>query len=322
MKHLVTLAKGPFENQECREGFGDGLVDAARENNDVVALTADLKESTKVAEFADTFPDRFIEVGVAEQNLAGIAAGMALSGKVPFMTSFAVFSPGRNWDQIRVSICYSKANVKIIGCHAGLSVGPDGATHQALEDIGSLRSLPNLTIIVPCDYDQTRKATVAIAKHNGPVYMRFGRGKTPNITNSRSDFEIGKAIRLTSGEDVTIIANGPMVAKALEVAKKLEGSYDISVINMHTVKPIDKKAILEAAKDTGAIITVEDHQRIGGLGSAVAEVLSENSPTPLIRLGVNDSFGESGEPEELYDKYGLSEEAIIQAVKDISKIKG
>ena len=183
MKHLVTLAKGPFENQECREGFGDGLVDAARENNDVVALTADLKESTKVAEFADTFPDRFIEVGVAEQNLAGIAAGMALSGKVPFMTSFAVFSPGRNWDQIRVSICYSKANVKIIGCHAGLSVGPDGATHQALEDIGSLRSLPNLTIIVPCDYDQTRKATVAIAKHNGPVYMRFGRGKTPNITN-------------------------------------------------------------------------------------------------------------------------------------------
>ena len=321
IKYMVPLNIAHFENLQLRDGFGKALLELGKINENIVALTADLKESTRVEAFAEAYPERFFEVGVAEQNLVGIAAGMALSGKIPFITSFAVFSPGRTWDQIRVSICYSNANVKIIGSHAGLGVGPDGATHQALEDIGMLRSIPNLVIVAPSDKEETRKATKAIANYNGPCYLRFSRDSSPQITNSQTPFEIGKAIHLVSGDDVTIIANGNLVSKALEAARDLKDKISISVINMHTIKPIDKKAIITAAKATGAIVTAEEHQKIGGLGSAVAEVLSEHHPIPLEIVGVNNSFGESGQPNELYEKYGLEKDDIISAVEKVLKRK-
>ncbi|MFA6982184.1 MAG: transketolase family protein [Patescibacteria group bacterium] len=301
-----------------REGFGVGVVEAGKNDPNVVVLTADLSESTCVEDFQKAFPDRFIQVGVAEQNLAGIAAGMALAGKVPFMTSYGVFSPGRNWDQIRISICYSKANVKIIGSHGGLATGRDGATHQALEDIALTRVLPNMTVIVPCDYDEARKATLAAARVHGPVYIRLCREKTPTLTSPTDDFEIGKAQILKQGEKVTLVGCGPILANALEAAIELEEQgISCEVINCSTIKPLDEKTLLASARKTGKVITIEDHQIIGGLGSAVAELLSETFPVKMKRLGMRDKFGESGTYEELLHKYEMDPSAIKKAIIEI-----
>lgn len=304
-----------------RDGFGAGLLKLGQNNKDVIGLCGDLVESVRMDAFAKAFPERYVEMGVAEQNMAGIAAGLALSGKIPFMSSYAVFSPGRNWDQIRVSICYSKANVKIVGAHAGISVGPDGATHQALEDIAITRVLPNLTVVVPTDNVEAEKATLALAEHVGASYIRFGREKTPVITKPETPFKLGKALEIISGKDVTIIACGQMVARAILVAQKLEDKISVGVINMHTIKPIDIDAIVAAAKQTGAIVTAEEHQIAGGLGGAVAEVLGEHYPVPLQRVGIKDRFGDSGDPNVLMDHFGLSVEDIIHAVESVLKRK-
>jgi transketolase len=254
--------------------------------------------------------------------MAGVAAGLSFAGKIPFMTSYAVFSPGRNWDQIRVSICYSQANVKIVGAHAGISVGPDGATHQALEDVAITRVLPNMVVVVPTDSVEAKKATIAIAKHQGPCYIRFGREKTPVITNESTPFELGKAVKIINGDDVVVIANGQMVYRALEAAKRLrEKGTSVGVINLHTVKPIDKKAIIEAAERAGAIVTAEEHQINGGLGGAVAEVLSENLPVPMERVAIRDTFGESGDPNVLMDHYHLGIDDIVEAILRVKERK-
>lgn len=322
MKYLVPMANDFNQQIPPRDGFGKGLVELGHSNPDVVALTGDLVESTRVQEFSEAYPDRFIEVGVAEQNMAGLAAGLALSGKVPFMTSYAVFSPGRNWDQIRVSICYSEANVKIVGAHAGISVGPDGATHQALEDVAITRVLPNMVVVVPTDCIEAKKATLAIAKHKGPCYIRFGREKNPIITSESTPFELGKALKIANGDDVFVIANGQMVYRAIEAAKRLrEKGTSVGVINMHTVKPIDKKAIIEAAKRAGAIVTAEEHQINGGLGGAVAEVLAENCPVPMERVAVKDTFGESGDPNTLMEHYHLGVDDIVRAIINVKERK-
>lgn len=320
MKYLVPLASEPFDQVPPRNGFGQGLVVLGEKMPQVVALSGDLVESTRVQEFAEKYPERYIEVGVAEQNMAGLAAGLSFAGKIPFMTSYAVFSPGRNWDQIRVSICYSKANVKIVGAHAGISVGPDGATHQALEDLAITRVLPNMTVVVPTDSVEAKKATLALAAHVGPTYIRFGREKTPVITTDDTPFVLGKALKLVHGTDVTIIANGQMVSRALAAAEELS-KLSIAVINLHTLKPIDERAIIDAAKETGAVVTVEEHQVTGGLGSAVAEVLSENLPVPVERVGIKDTFGESGDPNVLMDHYGLAVSDIVTAVKRVMERK-
>ncbi len=305
-----------------RDGFGQGLVDAAEANPQIVGLCADLTESVRMNLFAQAFPERFIQVGVAEQNLMGIAAGFALAGKVPFAGSYAVFSPGRNWDQLRVSVCYSNLNVKIIGGHSGLTVGPDGATHQALEDIAMTRVLPNLTVVVPCDEEEARKATLAIAQHVGPCYLRSSRGKSPLITTTETPFELGKALTLKEGSDVTLIACGLMVAEALQAAEQLEKqNIHARIINLHTIKPIDVEAIVKAAKETAGIVTAEEHQIAGGLGSAVAEVVTEHHPTRVLRVGMNDQFGESGQSRELLDKYGLNAQAIFEAALKVVSAK-
>ncbi len=309
------------ELKSTREGYGEGML-ALGNNKKVVALCADLTESTKLTAFKNKCPERFIEVGVAEQNLATIAAGMAMMGKIPFISSFAIFSPGRNWEQIRTTICYNDVSVKIASTHAGVSTGPDGATHQALEDISLMRSVPNIAVVVPCDAIEAKKATIAAARYKGPVYLRFGREKTPIITKENSNFQIGKAEILKEGKDITIIACGTLVYEALKAAKELEESgLSTQVINCHTIKPINKKAIIEAARKTGAVVTAEEHQINGGLGSAVAEVLSENCPVPMRRIGVNDSFGQSGEAAELMQYYGLTAENIVKAAKEVIVMK-
>jgi transketolase len=296
-----------------RDGFGEGILLAAKENDQVVALCADLTESNRLDEFKKTYPNRFVEVGIAEQNLIGVAAGMAHVGKIPFAASFAVFSPGRSWDQIRVSVCYSGANVKVVGGHAGITVGQDGATHQSLEDIAITRVLPRMTVIVPADALEMRKATLAAAKFKGPVYLRSGREKLPLVTSESSPFVIGKANTLKDGKDLTIIACGNLVREALLAAETLAArKIDAAIVNMHTIKPIDEAAIIAAAK-TGAIVTAEEHQITGGLGSAVAEVLAATTPAPLERVGVNNTFGESGTGAELMDKYGLRAKDIVAA---------
>ncbi len=306
------------EQVPTRDGYGSGLVALGEKNPNVVVLTGDLSGSTRANKFQEKFPERFIEVGVAEQNMMGIAAGMALSGKIPFVSSYAVFVPGRCWDQLRVSVCYSNANVKVAGAHAGISVGPDGATHQALEDIGSVRPLPNLVIVVPCDVNETKKATITLGEHKGPVYFRFAREKTPVITTDKTPFKIGKAEIFRDGFDVSIIACGPLVYQSMIAAKELEkDGISAEVINNHTIKPIDKLAIASSAKKTGAVVTVEEHQIIGGLGSAVAEVLAENYPAPIERVGMPDSFGESGTPDELLEKYGMSVKHIKESAKTV-----
>lgn len=311
MNNIITKA--------TREGYGEALLELGEQNKNIVVLTADLADSTKVADFAKKFPERFIECGVAEQNMAGIAAGLAATGKIPFISSYAVFSPGRNWDQIRVSICYSNLPVKIIGCHAGLSVGPDGATHQALEDIAMMRVLPDLTVVVPCDALQAKQATKASIFINGPVYIRLTREKTPVITTSDSSFEIGKAeILETFGHDVALVACGPLVYQTLIAAEELNGEgIKTLVINNHTIKPLDKTTLLKAARDCGAMVTIEEHQIAGGMGSAISELLTMNYPLPMEFIGMPDSFGESGEPDQLLEKYGMSVAKIKQAVKKV-----
>ncbi len=322
-----------IEQIPTREGYGEGLVLAGERDERVVVLCADLTESTRSILFKEKFPDRFIEVGVAEQMMATVAAGMANYGKIPFISSYAAFSPGRNWEQIRTTIAINDVPVKIAGAHAGISVGPDGATHQQLEDMAIMRAVPNIMVIAPCDSIEAKKATLAAAFNGKPTYLRFTREKTPVFTTEDSPFEIGRAEVLWDGGpsthdvrsgrlDVCLIACGPLVYQALLAAKELEShKISVRVINSHTLKPLDKKTILQAAKDCGAIVTVEEHQIIGGLGGAVAEVLSENYPVPIKRVGVEDRFGESGEPSELMEKFGLGKEAIIKAVTAVLRMK-
>ncbi len=309
-----------LEQKPTRDGYGKGLVQAGEENPNVVVLCADLTESTRSLWFKEKFPERFIEVGVAEQNMASLAAGMALAGKIPFISSYAMFSPGRNWEQIRTTICYNEANVKIAGAHAGVSVGPDGATHQAIEDIAITRPIANMTVVVPCDAIEAQKATVAASKKEGPVYLRFGREKTPLFTTHETLFEIGKAELFWQSENpqVALIACGSLVYNALVVARELEqegiGSF---VINNHTIKPMDENTIIEVAKKTRAVITIEEHQVQGGMGSAVAEVLARNFPVPIEFIGVQNQFGQSGKPDELIEYYGMGVNAIKEAVKKV-----
>ncbi|MFN0189786.1 MAG: transketolase family protein [Bacteroidia bacterium] len=306
------------EKKDTRSGFGAGLLEAGRKNENIVALCADLTGSLKMDAFAKEFPARFIQVGIAEANMMGIAAGLTIGGKIPFTGTFANFSTGRVYDQIRQSIAYSDKNVKICASHAGLTLGEDGATHQILEDIGLMKMLPGMTVINPCDFNQTKAATLAIAEHHGPVYLRFGRPAVPNFTPADQKFEIGKAVMLNEGTDVTIIATGHLVWKAIEAGEQLEAmGISAEIINIHTIKPIDEKAILDSLKKTGCVVIAEEHNRIGGLGDTVAQVLAVNFPSPQEYVAVNDSFGESGTPEQLMKKYGLEANNIVEAVQKV-----
>lgn len=301
-----------------REGFGDALIALGEKNKDIVALAAGVGDSTKMHPFRERFPDRYIEVGIAEQNMIGISAGLALAGKIPFASSFAAFLPGRCYDQIRQSVCYSNLNVKLVGTHAGLTVGPDGATHQMLVDVSILRALPNMTIICPADSGEAYRATEAAAAMKGPCYLRLSREKLPVFMDKNTPFEIGKSITLREGEDVTIIACGVEVYYSLLAAETLEEEgISARVLNMHTIKPLDKYAIIKAAKETGAIVTAEEHQVFGGLGSAVAEIVTQNHPVPMRFVGMQDVFGESGKAAELLVKYNLTDEGIADAVRAI-----
>ncbi len=303
-----------------RNGFGEGLVQAADADESVVALCADLTESTRMEAFAKKYPERYVEVGVAEQNLAALASGFAAYGKIPFITSYAAFSPGRNNEQIRTTISLNNVPVKIIGSHAGVSVGPDGATHQALEDMALMRVQPNMTVISPCDAEEARKATLAAAKFDGPVYIRLAREKTPVMTSIDTPFEIGKANVLWKGDSpqVAIFATGPLVHNALLAAQELEKEgIRITVVNIHTVKPLDSETIVREATESGAVVTVEEHQIAGGLGSTVAELLVQEYPVPQEFIGVHNQFGQSGEPKELIEHYGLGVSHIIAAVKKV-----
>ncbi len=312
------IGQPDIEQIPTRNGYGEGLLELGAADEKVVVLTADLAESTRVEAFGKKYPERFIECGVAEQNMMGVAAGLALYGKIPFVSSYAVFSPGRNWDQLRVSVCYSQANVKVAGAHTGISVGPDGATHQALEDIAITRVLPNLTVVVPCDSIETKKATIALGEMKGPAYFRFGREKTPVMTTGVTQFKIGKAIVFREGKDVAVIGSGPVLYNALLAAMDLEKEgISVMVVNNHTIKPIDVEGITEAAKICGAVVTVEEHQVMGGCGSAVCEVLAQHCPVPVEMVGMQNTFGESGKPEELIEKYGMGKQAVIDAVKKV-----
>ncbi len=305
-----------------RDGYGKGLVWAGKKNKNVVVLCADLTNSTRVAEFKEKFPKRFIECGIAEQNMMGLAAGMALAGKVPFVSSFSVFSPGINWSQLRVSVCQNNANVKIAGSHSGISVGEDGMSHQGLEDIAITRCLPGIIVLAPCDFEETKKAVLKAVEYNGPVYIRFERPATPTLTTQKTPFKIGEAEIFRKGKDITIVACGPLLYNALIAAEKLsKRGIQVEVINSHTIKPIDKKTLIKSAKKTKAVITLENHQIIGGLGSAVAEVLSKNYPVPIEIMGVQDKWGESGKPDELIEKYNLDVNSIIKAIKKTLKRK-
>jgi transketolase len=310
------------EKKDTRSGFGAGLLELGRKDTRVVALCADLTGSLKMDAFAKEFPDRFFQTGIAEANMIGIAAGMTIGGKIPFTGTFANFSTGRVYDQIRQSIAYSEKNVKICASHAGLTLGEDGATHQILEDIGMMRMLPGMVVINPCDFNQTKAATIAIAAHDGPVYLRFGRPVVPNFTPADQVFEIGKAIHLNEGTDVTIIATGHLVWKAIEAGERLaEAGISADIINIHTIKPIDAAAIIRSVKKTGCVVTAEEHNKIGGLGEAVAHVLSSSYPVPQEFVAVQDSFGESGTPEQLMVKYGLDTDHIVGAVEKVMQRK-
>jgi len=308
--------------KDTRSGFGAGLEELGKKNENVVALCADLTGSLKMDAFKENHPDRFFQVGIAEANMISMAAGMTIGGKIPFTGTFANFSTGRVYDQIRQSVAYSGKNVKICASHAGLTLGEDGATHQILEDLGLMKMLPGMTVINTCDYNQTKAATIAIAEHDGPVYLRFGRPKVANFTPENGTFEIGKAVQLTEGNDVTIVATGHLVWEALQAAEQLEeAGVTAEVINIHTIKPLDDEAILKSVKKTGCIVTAEEHNFLGGLGESVARVLAENHPTPQEFVATKDTFGESGTPEQLMDKYGLNAEAIIKATKKVIERK-
>ena len=314
-----------FKNQgskDTRSGFGDGLTELGRTNKNVVALCADLIGSLKMNQFIKENPERFFQIGIAEANMMGIAAGLTIGGKIPFTGTFANFSTGRVYDQIRQSIAYSNKNVKICASHAGLTLGEDGATHQILEDIGLMKMLPGMVVINTCDYNQTKAATIAIAKYEGPVYLRFGRPSVPIFTTENQTFEIGKAINLTEGSDVTIVATGHLVWEALQASEKLfEKEISVEVINIHTIKPLDKNAILKSVKKTGCIVTAEEHNYLGGLGESVSRILALEHPTPQEFVATNDTFGESGTPTQLMEKYGLNANSIIEKVNKVLKRK-
>ena len=311
-----------MEMKDTRSGFGAGLTELGKTNKNVVALCADLTGSLKMNDFKDNHPNRFFQIGIAEANMMGIAAGMTIGGKIPFTGTFANFSTSRVYDQIRQSIAYSNKNVKICASHAGVTLGEDGATHQVLEDIGMMKMLPHMTVINTCDYNQTKAATIAIAEHIGPVYLRFGRPKVPNFTDINQNFEIGKAICLEEGNDITIIATGHLVWEALEAAKILrESNISAEVINIHTIKPLDKNTIINSVSKTKCVVTAEEHMLNGGLGDSVAQLLSRSLPTPLEMVGVNDTFGESGTPRSLMKKYGLTSCNIIESCKKVIERK-
>jgi transketolase len=312
------MALKTFGNKDTRSGFGEGLRILGETNPDVVALCADLTGSLKMDAFQKNHPDRFFQIGIAEANMIGIAAGMTIGGKIPFTGTFANFSTGRVYDQIRQSVAYSDKNVKICASHAGLTLGEDGATHQILEDIGLMKMLPGMTVINPCDFNQTKAATIAIAEHHGPVYLRFGRPKVPNFTEENQKFEIGKALMLNEGVDVTIFATGHMVWKAIEAGRiLLEKGINPEIINIHTIKPLDVQAVLESVRKTKCCVTAEEHMIAGGLGESIAQVLVTNLPVPMEMVAVNDTFGESGTPDELMTKYGLDTPDIVRAVEKV-----
>ncbi len=312
-----------FGKKDTRSGFGEGLLEVAQKNPNVVGLCADLTGSLKMDAFQKAFPERFFQVGIAEANMIGLAAGMTIGGKIPYTGTFANFSTGRVYDQIRQSVAYSQKNVKICASHAGLTLGEDGATHQILEDIGMMRMLPNMAVIVPADFNQTKQATIAIADHNGPVYLRFGRPAVPIFVPADAKFVIGKADVLTEGTDVTIIACGHLVWKSIEAAQILaDKGISVEVINMHTIKPLDEQAILDSVRKTKCVVTAEEHMMNGGLGEAVSQVLSRNFPCPQEYVAVNDSFGESGTPDELMVKYGLDTPNIVEAAQKAISRKG
>lgn len=339
IQQSAKLSENVFEKEKLeqvptRNGYGEGLVEAGEKNSNVLALCADLTESTRTEAFAKKFSARFVEMGVAEQNMASVASGLAAVGKVPFISSYAMFSPGRNWEQIRTTICYNERHVVIAGAHAGVSVGPDGATHQAIEDIAITRVIPNMTVIVPCDAIEARKATMAAAELSGPVYLRFAREKTPVFTTTEMPFIVGKAEIFwepggspssDSGRpqpDVAVVACGPLVHNALLAAHELEKEgIAVRVINNHTIKPMDEETIIKAAKDAGAVVTVEEHQINGGMGSAVAEVLTRNHPVPMEFVGAQNRFGESGAPDELIEAFGMGVSHIKDAVRQVLKRK-
>ncbi len=318
-----NLFTDKLESKANRDGFGEGLLEAGKNDPAVVVLSADLSESTRANLFAEEFPERFIQMGVAEQNMASVASGLAAVGKVPFITSYAMFSPGRNWEQIRTTVAYNDQNVKIIGAHSGISVGPDGATHQAIEDIAIMRAMPNMIVIAPADVHEAKKATLWAAEHVGPVYIRLGRAPVPTITTVGSPFEIGKAIWLAEREGhrqhtVGIVTTGSLAYQGLEAAKELTASgFGVSVLHMPTIKPLDTETLLTLAEHHDLIVTIEEHQVAGGLGGAVAEYLSEIRPTKMIRIGMRDQFGQSGEPEELLRHYGMDKEAIVSKVRSV-----
>jgi transketolase len=302
------------EQKDTRSGFGQGLVEVGRKNPDIIALCADLTGSLKMNAFAEEFPKRFIQMGIAEANMMGVAAGLTIGGKIPFTGTFANFSTGRVYDQIRQSIAYSNKNVKICASHSGLTLGEDGATHQTLEDIGLMKMLPNMTVINTCDFNQTRAATIAIADYKGPVYLRFGRPKVPVFIPYDQKFEIGKALLLNKGKDVTIFATGHLVWKAIEAGVILaEKSIDAEIINIHTIKPLDTLAVINSVRKTKCVVTAEEHMMNGGLGDSIAQLLAKNLPTPIEMVAVNDTFGESGTPEQLMKKYGLDAPDIVEA---------
>ncbi len=324
------VCNADVEQVPIRQGFGEGLLQTGEANKNIVALCADLTESTKMNLFSKKFPERFVEVGVAEQNLVTVASGMAAMGKIPFVSSYAMFSPGRNWEQIRTTIAYNDQPVKIIGSHAGISVGPDGGTHQAIEDMAIMRVMPNMIVLSPCDAIEARKATLAAAEINKPVYMRLGREKTPIITTEESPFVLGKALEVYDSAkdgaenvhgkkvDVGIVATGALVHKAILAAREAEKqNISVKILNIHTIKPLDTGAINALAREAGALVTVEEHQVIGGLGSAVAETVVQKNPVPIEFIGVRDQFGQSGTPEELIEHYGMGTSAILEAVKKV-----
>jgi len=305
-----------------RDAYGEALVELAAKDKRIVVLGADLTGSTRTAWFAKQYPDRFFDFGIAEQNMLNAAAGFSLVGKIPWVSTYGVFVAGRAWDQIRTTICYSNLNVKIGGAHGGISVGPDGATHQALEDVATMRVLPNMTVIVPADYHETKKAVAWACKHVGPVYVRFGREPVPVVTKPEDPFVMGKANLIYDGTDVTIANNGPVLREAMEAVEMLkEKGISARLLNIHTVKPIDREAIVKAARETGAIVTVEEHQVLAGFGSAVAEVVVQTHPVPMRFIGIQDRFGESGTPEELFEAFGLTAKHIVAAVEDVLRAK-
>lgn len=317
-KLVRKLFDPAIPQKPTRDGYGEGVVCAAESNKNVVVLCADLTESTRNTEFKKRFPDRFVQVGVQEQLLAAAAAGFALAGKIPFITSYAIFCPGRAWEQVRTNLCLNDVNVKVIGSHAGVSVGPDGSTHQALEDIAITRVIPNMTVIAPCDAIEARKATIAAAAFKGPCYLRFAREKSPVFTTDKTPFKIGRAEIFRDGKDVAIIACGPLVHNALRAADELrkEEKLDVMVVNSHTIKPLDEKTIQKAAETCGAVVTAEEHQVAGGLGGAIAEFLAKVRPTPIEFIGVQNRFGESGDPKELIEHFGMGVESIKAAVRE------